>query len=123
MSPEEQQDLLDALMLGGSPQMACRRLEIPVESFSRTLIEDADFRQRLEMVRALMTQNVVATLYAAALKGTASAQALWLKTFPPPAEMTVTEQSGEVRDDLETLSDEELEQWLALQTGTAGERV
>jgi hypothetical protein len=75
--------VLDVLLRGGSPQAACQRLGLDVAAFCKAADEDAGFRRRLRHVRELMTHNIVATVYAAAMKGTPAAQALWLRMFPP----------------------------------------
>ncbi len=84
MSPEQQADILLALLRGGSPQAACQKLGADPQGFCRTTERDEAFRTRLRHVRELMTLNVVATVYRAALEGAPAAQALWLRTFSPP---------------------------------------
>lgn len=113
--PREQRELLEMLLHGGSPQVACGRLGLRAESFSRTLADDKTFARRLAAVHGIMTQNVIATIYAAALKGTPAAQSLWLKTFPPPPNTNVNVRNES--DELDSVTDRQLRDWLALQSG------
>lgn len=112
LTPIEQRELLDILSRGGSPQIACARLNVPPESLSRTLADDHHFRQQLAAVHEIMTHNVVATIYAAALKGTPAAQSLWLKTFPPTANSQRSACDEPHKRNPPT--EQQLRQWLAL---------
>ncbi len=84
LSLEQQREVLFALLRGGSPQAACQKLGADPRAFCRARERDAAFREGLQQVRELMTLNVVATVYRAAMEGTPAAQALWLRTFAPP---------------------------------------
>lgn len=106
---EMQAEVLALLLRGGSPQAVCQKLRLDPAAFCRTVEEDPTFCHRLRHVRELMTQNVVATVYAAAMKGTPAAQALWLRTFPPPPFSTPSLDSQEEKtDDFIAYSTEDL---------------
>ena len=42
------------------------------------------FRKRMDRVPDLLSQNVAASLYQAAMKGSVTAQTFYLKNLPPP---------------------------------------
>ncbi|MGC1272395.1 MAG: hypothetical protein WBC44_01715, partial [Planctomycetaceae bacterium] len=94
------------------PQAACQRLGLDAAAFCRTVEIDDEFRRRLRHVRELMTHNVVAVVYAAAMKGTPAAQALWLLTFPPAdfSERSTDTRSDKTIDEFTSRTDDELEQ-------------
>ena len=46
--------------------------------------ESAAFRKRMDRVPDLLSQNVAASLYQAAMKGSVTAQTFYLKNLPPP---------------------------------------
>ncbi len=111
LAPDQQDGLIAHLLKGASPQAACRPLRAEVASFFRTVEADPDFRRRLRQVRESLTNNVLSLVYGAAMKGTPAAQALWLRTFPPPSyadsntELTPVEPS----DDFAQLSNEAID--------------
>lgn len=109
LSCELQAEVVSLLLRGGSPQAVCQKLRLDPAAFCRTVEEDPTFCHRLRHVRELMTQNVVATVYAAALKGTPAAQALWLRTFPPPQFSTPSlDTQEETTDEFSAYSTEDL---------------
>ena len=85
LSDDEQGEVLELLLRGGSPQAACLRLGLELHDYCRTVDEDPVFRRRLRTIREVMTQNVIAVVYAAAMKGTPAAQTLWLRLFYAPS--------------------------------------
>jgi hypothetical protein len=117
LSPDDKHDLLLVLLRGGSPQAACQKLGLDPHDFCRAADGDAAFRTRLRHVRELMTHNVVATVYRAAMEGTPAAQALWLRTFPPTdgadSPSAATSPSTETDDDFASLSNDDLRRLLA----------
>lgn len=116
LSPDLQDEVLAILLRGGSPQSACQKLRLDPRAFCRTAEFDAGFRDRLRHARELMTQNVVATVYAAAMKGTPAAQALWLRTFPPLqlTPTTFTDPDNEPNDEFSAYSTEDLARQIAV---------
>ncbi|MFO1005118.1 MAG: hypothetical protein U0929_04095 [Planctomycetaceae bacterium] len=46
--------------------------------------QSAAFRKRMDRVPDLLSQNVAASLYQAAMKGSVTAQTFYLKNLPPP---------------------------------------
>ncbi len=46
--------------------------------------QSATFRKRMDRVPDLLSQNVAASLYQAAMKGSVTAQTFYLKNLPPP---------------------------------------
>lgn len=116
LSPGEQLDVLNALLRGGSPQTVCQKLGRDPLDFCRTVADDGSFRAALRQARELMTLNVVATVYRAAMEGTPAAQALWLRTFPPddwaePVSSTSATDS-DAADDAVSLTNDALKQLL-----------
>lgn len=117
LSPDEQLDVLQALLRGGSPQAVCQKQGRDPLDFCRTVEDDPAFRTSLRQIRELMTLNVVATVYRAAMEGTPAAQALWLRTFPPtdwaePAS-SASANDTETADDPVSLTNDALRQILA----------
>jgi len=115
-STDEKSDVVQALLRGGSPQAICQKQGRDPFDFCRAAEEDASFQTSLRQVRELMTLNVVATVYRAAMEGTPAAQALWLRTFPPgdwtaPASSS-SEHEPETSDDASSLTNEALRQLL-----------
>lgn len=107
MGTARRKQFLELLIQGASPQVACRKLSIPVALFWQTLDQDAGFASELQRVWDLLSYNVMAALYQAAIKGNGSAQQFWLKHRPPPCWLSAG--AGQPpHDDLEDLSDAEL---------------
>src|SRR5690606_9307466 len=72
-----------------------------------TIEQDEAFRERLDQVNVLLSQNVAAALYRSAMEGSVSAQTFFLKNQPPPNWQQ--SQSTEATDDpFNRMSDEEL---------------
>ena len=84
LSLVQQQDFLDLIAKGASPAAACQRLGIPVITYAQTIETDDPFRQQLRHVQSLLSQNVAAALYRAAMEGNVTAMTSWLKASPPP---------------------------------------
>lgn len=103
----QQQKILEWMMQGASPQMACRKLNLSLDLFWMTLERDARFAAELQRVWDTLSFNVVAALYQAAIKGNGPAQQFWLKHRPPPR-WAVTPLDQNPADDLEAMSDAEL---------------
>ena len=83
LSEEDRQRLLGLLLKGASPAAACGPLGLDVWQVCQAVDCDPAFRSALRQVRDLLTQNVAAAVYRAAMEGTPAAQALWLRTFAP----------------------------------------
>lgn len=107
LRPTQRRELLDLMMQGASPLVACRKLNIPMAAFWTTLDQDDGFATQLQRVWDALSLNVVAALYQAAIKGNGSAQQFWLKHRPPPR-WAVTAADADSTDELDTLSDAEL---------------
>jgi hypothetical protein len=116
LSPDEQLDVLQALLRGGSPQAVCQKQGRDPLDFCRTAEGDASFQTALRQVRELMTLNVVATVYRAAMEGTPAAQALWLRTFPPTdwtaLDASASAPESEFSDEATSLTNDALRQLL-----------
>ena len=116
LSADAQAELLQALLRGASPQAVCQKQGRDPFDFCRTAEGDASFQNALRHARELMTLNVVATVYRAAMEGTSAAQALWLRTFPPsdwaPPASSLTRMDAEPADDDASLTNEDLRQLL-----------
>jgi hypothetical protein len=116
LEPGEQDALIEFLLRGASPAIACDKLGIALDRYLRTADDDAGFRRRLRQVREVLTLNVVSSVYSACLKGTAAAQTLWLRTFAPPdwseaadEPPSETDLSAEFDDALQDLSEDAIE--------------
>lgn len=102
-----QQEFLELMMQGASPQVACRKLKLPMAAFWQTLEHDAGFAAELQNVWDSLSFNVVAALYQAAIKGNGTAQQFWLKHRPPPRWSQLP--AGSILgDNLDTLTNDEL---------------
>lgn len=74
---------MELLAKGASPAAACQHLGVPVSAFLHSLADDPAFREALADVNEILTRNVVAALYQAAMKGSIPAQTLWLRNTRP----------------------------------------
>jgi hypothetical protein len=82
LSAEQQAGYLELMLKGASPVVACRRVGAEVTAAAETLDCDPEFRRKMEAVRRLMSECVMAAVYRAAIEGKVSAQRLWLKENP-----------------------------------------
>ncbi|MCA9116678.1 MAG: hypothetical protein KDA79_16470 [Planctomycetaceae bacterium] len=73
--------MLELLLRGASPAAACQQLGLSPFAWIRTLDDSEPLRHRTAAVQQLLTGNVLAAAYRAAMQGAASIQSLWLKTF------------------------------------------
>ena len=103
----KQLEFLQWMVQGASPQVACKKLNLPLADFWRTLERDAAFAAELQKVWDTLSFNVVAALYQAAIKGNGPAQQFWLKLRPAP-QWAVDLAERTSPDDLENLTNEEL---------------
>lgn len=101
----KQKEFIDWMMQGASPQVACKKLKVPIAAFWKTLDHDDDFAAEIQQVWDALSFNVVAALYQAAIKGNGTAQQFWLKHRPPPRWANA---ENSLFDDLEGLSHDEL---------------
>ncbi|MEZ6056616.1 MAG: hypothetical protein R3C01_07915 [Planctomycetaceae bacterium] len=112
LTADEQGLYLNLLGRGASPAAACRQLLVEIDQLALTLEQDPLFAERVIRVNHLLSQNVAAALYRAAMEGSVSAQTFFLKNLPPPEWQPVSESTGcdsDDTDDLNGLTDEELE--------------
>lgn len=111
-----------ALLRGASPQIACKSLEIDLADFFDAVETDAEFRRRLRHVYATLAGNVSAAVYRAAIEGTPAAQALFLRTFAPPAYSDApSTPRNEPSDDLSSLPADAIALQLAAYRAALGE--
>lgn len=102
-----QQELyLHVLTLGASPTSACGKIGITAVDVLKTIDLDETFREQVDRVNLLLSQNVAAALYRSAMEGSVSAQTFFLKNKPPP-DWQAEEDTELTREYLEELSDEE----------------
>ena len=106
LTPPQQEQLLQLLLRGASPWGACQQLNLSVFSIDRSLEESKDFALHLGKIYEILSRNVLAALYRAAMGGNVSAQTFWLKICPP-AGWERTSQRSET-DAYDELSDREL---------------
>ena len=83
LTDAEQQAYLQFLLKGASPAVICAQLGVPYSAVLATLRECAEFRDDHGDAQALLTQNVEASLYTHAMKGSVPAMTLWLRNRPP----------------------------------------
>lgn len=102
----QQSAYLQCLTRGASPAAACLQLGVSVTAVLATIESQAPFRERIEQVNILLSENVAAALYRSAMEGSVSAQQFFLKNQPPP--QWQHEAPATLADDLERLSDDEL---------------
>ncbi|MFG0331861.1 MAG: hypothetical protein ACF8TS_00740 [Maioricimonas sp. JB049] len=105
LSDAEQEEYLQLMLRGASPAAACLQLGLPVGNILRTMERQPEFRERLRQVRELLSQNVAAALYRAAMEGSVSAQSFYLKNQPPPEWPQPDEANSDLDD---TMSNDEL---------------
>jgi hypothetical protein len=84
LDADQQDRVMQWLTRGGSPMVACQRLDVSITSFLKTLQADAEFAERIRQVQTALSQNVAACLYRAALEGNVAAQRHYLQLNPPP---------------------------------------
>lgn len=110
LTPEEQDEYLHLLSRGASPAAACLQLNLSVLGVLNQITTDESFRNRIDQIHNVLSQNVAAALYRSAMEGSVSAQTFFLKNCPPP-EWPGPEisPSGPV-DDLDQLSDAEIQE-------------
>jgi hypothetical protein len=71
--------------LGGAPPpVACQEMGVALAGFLRTVAEDRGFHERIRQAGCVLSQNVAARLYRAAMEGDVSAQKSYLQMNPPP---------------------------------------
>ena len=80
----QQTEYIRLLTLGASPAAACHKVGVSITAVLVTMDESAAFRKRMDRVPDLLSQNVAASLYQAAMKGSVTAQTFYLKNLPPP---------------------------------------
>lgn len=107
-----QDEYLHLLSRGASPAAACLQLNLPVTVVPNHINTNANFRDRLDQIHDVLSQNVAAALYRSAMEGSVSAQTFFLKNCPPPEWPAVGSPGPTPNDGLDDLSDEELQQML-----------
>lgn len=110
LTADQQEMVLQLLVRGASPAVACQQLGVSTLGFNRSAANDDRFRARLDAVRVTLSQNVAAAVYREAMQGSVPAQTLWLKSCPPP-EWRVDELAGgpmTFDEAFEALSDDDL---------------
>ncbi len=107
LSVTQQEMYLHVLTLGASPAAACGKVGATPMDVLTTLDNDAKFREQVDRVTVLLSQNVAAALYRSAMEGSVSAQTFFLKNKPPPDWQSGTDPEL-TSDHLKGLSDEEL---------------
>ncbi len=93
----QQTEYLRLLTLGASPAAACQKVGVSITAVLVTMDQSLAFRKRMDRVPDLLSQNVAASLYQAAMKGSVTAQTFYLKNLPPP-EWVGEEDECEPRD-------------------------
>lgn len=82
LTTQEQRELVEWLMKGASPAVACAQLGWPLERFWQALATDASFGVLLQQVFETLSQNILAALYQSAMKGNVTAMQFWLRHRP-----------------------------------------
>jgi hypothetical protein len=111
MTAVQQGEYVALLVKGAAPSAACGSVGVSVAVMLATLEKDRKFRQLVQQVDMVLSQNVAAALYRKAMEGSVPAQTFLLKHRPPPEWQTV--RPGELTDkDVEQMTDEELAELL-----------
>ncbi|WP_139228266.1 hypothetical protein [Planctomicrobium piriforme] len=84
LTAAQQEEYLQFLACGLPPAEACKKVGISLAAIAAVMETDERFRNLVDRVRELLSQNVAAALYCAAMKGNVSAQTFYLKNRPPP---------------------------------------
>jgi hypothetical protein len=108
LTPDQQRDYIAALRNGAPASTACNLVGVSYEAVIATEDADADFAEQTAMAGAILSQNAAAALYKLGLKGSVSALTFLLRNQPPP-EWTRKDPQQVTDDDLDNMSDEELE--------------
>ncbi len=83
LTDEQIEEYLSLLEMGAPPLLACQRLGIRFDLVESTLVADATFVERVEQVKRLLADNVVAAMYKKALGGSVYAQLHYLRQCRP----------------------------------------
>jgi|SRR5690606_20961802 len=105
---EQQRTYVEALRNGAPAQSACNLIGVSYEAVIATEEADEEFAEQTAGAGAILSQNAAATLYKLGLKGSVSALTFLLRNQPPP-EWTRKDPRQVTDDDLDNMSDEELE--------------
>ena len=97
---------LSSVRRGASLQAACGSLGLEVEDFLEAAVEDGAALSHLRLSKGLLSGNVLARVYAAAMEGSVPAMSLYLKHAPPADEAV---EPGDPQDDLDRRRRDELE--------------
>jgi len=103
LTPDQQELVLNEISRGHSVSHACRKLDLLPGDYAYTLRRDPFFAGLCAFSQLLLTGDVEMSVYATAMKGTAAAQALYLKFHPPPPSENVMR-----GDNFEELTEAEL---------------
>ncbi len=103
-----QQSWEKEIELEASPAAACVQLNLSVTVVLNCITTDETFRDRLDQIHNVLSQNVAAALYRSAMEGSVSAQTFFLKNCPPPEWPGDEAQRLTIDDGLDELSDDEL---------------
>jgi hypothetical protein len=100
----QQAEYVRLVVNGAAPLRACERVGVTVAAVLRTLDVDAGFRALVDQTAEVISGNVAAALYQAAMRGNVAAQTLFLKHRPPRD----WKQEADHDDELDRLSNAEL---------------
>jgi uncharacterized protein (DUF885 family) len=107
----QQTEYLRLLTLGASPAAACQKVGVSITAVLVTMDQSAAFRKRMDRVPDLLSQNVAASLYQAAMKGSVTAQTFYLKNLPPPEwDAGATEEESPELKEFDNLTVDQLRQ-------------
>lgn len=107
LTAAQQTAYLTRIARGASLAAACASLGLSVTAVLITLETDATFRAQQQQIDQLLSQNVAAALYQAAMKGNVPAQTFLLKNRPPSG-WQGNDDENQSSDDLERLTDDQL---------------
>ena len=111
LTRSQQTEYLRLLTLGASPAAACQKVGVSITAVLVTMDQLPAFRKRMDRVPDLLSQNVAASLYQAAMKGSVTAQTFYLKNLPPPEwEIEDDEPATPESKDFENLTLDQLRQ-------------
>jgi hypothetical protein len=108
LTHDQQREYVTALRNGLPALSACNLVGVSYEAVIDTEDADADFAEQTARAGAILSQNAAAALYKLGLKGSVSALTFLLRNQPPP-EWTRRDPQTTTDDDLDNMSDDELE--------------
>lgn len=88
------------MLQGCAATAACRQMELSVSALNRTLAEDAGFADRVRQAQDALRDMVLAALFRQAVKGSVTAQKLYLQLHAPDGSRDQSPDANNVEEGL-----------------------